>query len=79
MIEKIDFANVCKIPVSRDLCEDKKIKCSDCMYKSNCDCYWISELWQAENKQFGKNSLLGPYNPAFIKPDFRNNQYYFYN
>lgn len=64
---------VCKIPVSRQECEDKRQKCSECIHNNECDMYWISELWTAENKKFGKDSLLGPYNPAFTKPDIRNN------
>lgn len=62
---------ICSIPVDRSECEDKRRKCSECPYNSQCDCYWVGELWQAENKKFKKDSLLGPYNPAFVKPDFR--------
>ena len=64
---------ICKIPVHRSECEDARRKCSECPYKDECDCFWISELWQAENKKFGKDTLLGPFNPTFVKPDFRNN------
>lgn len=62
---------ICNIPAPRSECEDARIKCRDCKYKDSCDCFWISELWQAENKAYGKDSLLGPFNPAFVKPDFR--------
>jgi len=62
----------CKIPVDRSDCEEARRKCSGCPYKASCDVSWISELWQSENKKFGKDSLLGPYNPAFFKPDVRN-------
>lgn len=64
---------ICSIPVPREQCEDLRKKCCECEYCNSCDCYWISELWQAENKKFKANSLLGPYNPAFFKPDMRNN------
>lgn len=30
---------VCKIPVSRNECEDARRKCSECPYKDNCDMY----------------------------------------
>ena len=63
---------ICKIPVPRSECEEMRRKCSECPHNENCDMYWISELWTAENKKFGKDSLLGPYNPAFTKPDIRN-------
>lgn len=62
---------ICKIPVGRLDCEDKRRKCCECPYKNNCDTFWIEKLWVAENKKFGKNSLLGPYNPSFFKPDIR--------
>lgn len=65
--------HICKIPVGRKDCEEARRKCSECPYKNECDCSWISDLWMAENKKFGKNSLLGPYNPGFFKPDLRNN------
>lgn len=64
---------ICQIPVPRSECEDLRIKCEDCQNKNSCDYYWISNLWAAENKEFGKDSLLGPLNPGFLKPDFRNN------
>ncbi len=64
-------ARICKIPVERKDCEDARRKCSECPFKDSCDCYWVSELWQAENKLFKKDTLLGPFNPAFVKPDFR--------
>ena len=64
---------VCKIPVPRSECEDLRQKCIECKYKDSCDYYWISNLWAAENKEFGKDSLLGPLNPGFVKPDIRNN------
>lgn len=35
---------LCKIPVTRSECEDKRQKCSECQYNTNCDMYWISEL-----------------------------------
>lgn len=61
----------CKIPVSKSECEDARRKCSECPFKENCDVVWIEKLWVAENKKFKKDSLLGPYNPAFFKPDVR--------
>lgn len=64
----------CKIPVSRSDCEDKRIKCIDCIHKDQCDYFWISQLWEKENKLLGKDSLLGPLNPAFVKPDVRANK-----
>ena len=64
---------ICKIPVDRSECEEARRKCSECPYKHECDYYWISELWLAENKKFGKDSLLGPCVSSFLKPDFRNN------
>lgn len=63
---------ICKIPVFRNECEDLKQKCCECKYKDICDYNWIFNLWAAENKKFGKDSLLGPANPMTIKPDFRN-------
>ena len=62
---------ICNIPVSKSLCEDERKKCSECMYKDTCDYFWISNLWANENKLNGKDTLLGPLNPAFLKPDFR--------
>lgn len=62
---------ICQIPVDRVDCEDARRKCSECPYKNMCDCAWISELWMKENKLNGKDTLLGPYNPAFVKVDFR--------
>lgn len=62
---------ICQIPVPRAECEDLRLKCSECPNKDNCDTLWISELWTKENKLNGKNSLLGPYNPSFFKPDMR--------
>lgn len=62
---------ICNIPVPRSDCEDARRKCSECPHASICDCAWISELWTKENKLNGKDTLLGPYNPSFIKPDFR--------
>lgn len=64
---------LCKIPVDRKDCEEARRKCSECPYKDQCDYFWISELWTAENKTFGKATLLGPLMPAFVKPDLRNN------
>ena len=65
---------ICKIPVSKSECEDKRIThCIDCPYHEKCDYYWVSELWLAENKKYGKNSLLGPCVSSFLKPDFRAN------
>lgn len=64
---------LCKIPVAKADCEDKRRKCSECPFAAECDCAWISDLWMKENKRYGKDSLLGPYNPAFFKPDLRNN------
>lgn len=64
---------VCKIPVGKKDCEDARRKCSECPFKENCDVLWIEALWTAENKKFKKDSLLGPYNPAFFKPDIRAN------
>lgn len=62
---------ICKIPVNRSECEEARLKCSECINNSKCDCYWISELWTKENKLNGKDTLLGPFNPSFVKPDFR--------
>lgn len=62
---------ICRIPVGKEDCEDKRRKCSECPYKDNCDYFWIGELWEAENKKNGRDSLLGPFNPAFAKPEFR--------
>ena len=63
---------ICKIPVSRELCEELRIKdCNDCLYHTQCDYYWVSNLWLAENKKFGKDSLLGPCISSFVKPDLR--------
>lgn len=64
---------ICKIPVPQSQCEDARRKCSECPYKDDCDCLWISELWTKENKLNKKDSLLGPFNPAFFKPDMRAN------
>lgn len=65
---------ICNIPVDKSQCEDKRIThCIDCPYHEQCDFYWVADLWSKENKQFGKDSLLGPFNPAFVKPDFRVN------
>ena len=64
---------ICKIPVERKDCEEARRKCSECPFKEGCDVLWIEALWTAENKKFKKNSLLGPYNPAFFKPDVRAN------
>ena len=62
---------ICKIPVSRIDCEDARRKCCECPFKDNCDTVWIEALWVAENKLNKKDSLLGPYNPSFFKPDMR--------
>lgn len=70
LMKKYDI-HFCTIPVDRTECEDARRKCSECPFKDNCGCYWISELWQAENKKFKQDTLLGPFNPAFVKPDFR--------
>lgn len=64
---------ICKIPVPKMDCEDARRKCIDCPYHQDCDYFWVSELWIAENKKYGKNSLLGPCISAFLKPDFRAN------
>ena len=64
---------ICKIPVGKIDCEDARRKCSECPFKDDCDVVWIEALWTAENKKFKKDSLLGPYNPAFFKPDIRAN------
>lgn len=69
----VNDIKVCSIPVDRALCEDARLKCADCPNNSKCDCYWVSNLWIAENKEFKKDTLLGPFNPAFVKPDFRAN------
>ena len=55
------------------MCEDIKQDCEKCPYNSDCDYVWINALWVAENKQFGKDSLLGPAMPIFIKNDLRDN------
>lgn len=62
---------ICKIPVPQNDCEQARRKCSECPYNIDCDYFWISELWSKENKLNGKDTLLGPLNPAFLKPDFR--------
>lgn len=62
---------ICSIPVNRAECEDLRINCNTCKHATSCDLAWISQLWCGENKQNGKNTLLGPYNPAFVKPDIR--------
>lgn len=62
---------ICRIPVPQNDCEEARRKCSECPHKEICDCAWISELWTKENKLNGKDTLLGPFNPAFVKPDFR--------
>ena len=67
------MVKICKIPVDRTECEDARKKCSECVYNSECDYYWIAKLWESENKKFGKDTLLGPLNPGFVKPDVRNN------
>lgn len=66
-----DSPRICKIPVPHSECEDARRKCEECPYKDSCDYFWVSLLWQAENKKFGKDTLLGPLMPAFVKPDFR--------
>ena len=63
---------ICRIPVSTSECEDKRYKkCKDCPHYSECDMGWVSELWISENKQNGKDSLLGPFLPGWTKPDMR--------
>lgn len=62
---------ICHIPVNKAECEDARRKCSECPHKDICDYFWISELWTKENKLNGKDTLLGPLMPAFVKPDFR--------
>lgn len=63
---------ICKIPVSTNECEDKRYKhCSDCPHCESCDMSWVSELWINENKLNGKDSLLGPFLPGWVKPDMR--------
>ena len=64
---------ICKIPVPRSECEDLRIQCDNCKNNQICDYYWVSKLWIKENKINGKDTLLGPFNPSFIKPDFRAN------
>ena len=56
------MVKICKIPVDRAECEDARKKCSECIYNNECDYYWIAKLWESENKQFGKDTLLGPLN-----------------
>jgi len=41
----------CKIPVSRNECEDARRKCCECPYKDDCDTAWIEQLWTKENKR----------------------------
>ena len=67
------MVKICKINAPRSMCEDIKQDCEKCPYNSDCDYVWINALWVAENKQFGKDSLLGPAMPIFIKNDLRDN------
>ena len=64
-------ARICKIPVGRSDCEEARRKCCECPFKAECDTPWIEKLWVAENKALKQNTLLGPFNPAFFKPDMR--------
>lgn len=64
---------ICKIIGDRSECEEIKQKCESCPYNRDCDYVWIYTLWAAENKKFGKDSLLGPAMPIFIKNDLRAN------
>ena len=59
---------ICKL---ENGCAEVNKKCENCNYKDTCDFYWINKLWTAENKKFGKNSLLGPAMPIFIKNDLK--------
>ena len=67
------MVKICKINAPRSMCEGIKQDCEKCPYNSDCDYVWINALWVAENKQFGKDSLLGPAMPIFIKNDLRDN------
>ena len=59
---------ICKLC---DKCERYSNKCESCSDNAECDFCWINNLWQAENKKFGKDSLLGPGIPIFIKNDLK--------
>lgn len=52
-------------------CNECKNKCDNCLFNTSCDFVWINDLWVSENKKFGKNSLLGPAMPIFIKTDLK--------
>lgn len=54
-----------------DECNNVNNKCEKCKYKNVCDFNWINALWIAENKRFGKESLLGPALPICIKTDLK--------
>lgn len=61
----------CEIPVDKSRCEDARRKCQNCPFKDDCDMFWVGNLWMAENKLNGKDSLLGPFTPMWTKPDMR--------
>lgn len=63
--------HICRIPVTKLDCEEARRKCPECPYKDSCDYFWVAKLWEKENKLNGKDTLLGPLNPSFVKPDFR--------
>lgn len=69
----MEIVKVCSIPVPVSQCEEARRKCSECPFKDSCDMYWVSDLWTKENKLNGKNSLLGPFLPGWVKPDMRKN------
>lgn len=59
---------ICKFS---NICESCENKCENCIKNSECDYVWIYALWSGENKKFGKDSLLGPAMPIFIKNDLK--------
>lgn len=61
----------CKIPLEPIYCERLKKKCKSCECRDKCDYYWISELWEAENKKKGNNTTLGVCLPIILKKNIR--------
>jgi len=55
-------------------CKLANNKCSQCTCCEECDFPWINALWVGENKKLGKDSLLGPAIPIYIKTDLQTNR-----
>ena len=67
----MEKAHICKIPLGYNECERKSAKCELCSHKDKCDYYWVSKLWDNENKKRGSDTLLGVCLPIVVKSSMR--------